>query len=311
MRGPAAGDGARQGRPIFFCGSATWDTIYRVERMPTGPGKVLPTAMVEIAHGMAASAAASAARLGGRASLISRVGSDAVGARITADLEQAGVDCRHVRSFEGVGSPLCTVIVDEQGERLVVPFYPPGLGRETDWLPLEEIRTASAVLVDIRWPEGAAAVLDAAREADIPRVLDADVGEPSVITALTRKASHAVFSEPAALAVGGASSVPEALRSLASRFSCFIAVTAGGEGCFWMDEAGEIRQERPPQVKAVDTLAAGDVFHGAFVLGLTEGMPMRQLIRFANTAAALKCAVFGGRAGTPSREQVEAALVAE
>jgi len=77
-----------------------------------------------------------------------------------------------------------------------------------------------------------------------------------------------------------------------------------------MDEAGEICQERPPRIKAVDTLAAGDVFHGAFVLGLTEGMPVRQLIRFANAAAALKCTVFGGRAGTPSRDQVEAALAA-
>lgn len=310
MPGPVAAGGAHRGGRIFFCGSATWDTIYRVERMPAGPGKVLPTALVEIAHGMAASAAATAARLGGSASLISRIGSDAVGARIIADLEQAGVDCRHVRTFEGVGSPLSTVIVDAEGERLVVPFYPPGLGRETGWLPLEEIRTASAVLVDIRWPEGAAAVLDAAREADIPRVLDADVGEPSVIAALTERASHAVFSEPAALAVSGASNVPEAVRSLASRFSCFVAVTAGGEGCFWMDEAGEICQERPPRIKAVDTLAAGDVFHGAFVLGLTEGMPVRQLIRFANAAAALKCTVFGGRAGTPSRDQVEAALAA-
>jgi len=59
-------------------------------------------------------------------------------------------------------------------------------------------------------------------------------------------------------------------------------------------------------VRAVDTLGAGDVFHGAFALAIGEGMPERRAVRFANAAAALKCTRFGGgRGGAPSRAEVE------
>jgi sulfofructose kinase len=63
-------------------------------------------------------------------------------------------------------------------------------------------------------------------------------------------------------------------------------------------------------VVAVDTLAAGDVFHGAFALALAEAAPIPRAIAFANAAAALKCRSFGGRLGAPTRAEVEAALAA-
>jgi len=119
-----------------------------------------------------------------------------------------------------------------------------------------------------------------------------------------------VFSEPAALALSGAATPNAALQALGDRLPGFLAVTAGAEGCHWLDrEDKHVRQLRPPPVEAVDTLAAGDVFHGAFTLALAEGMPIPTSIAFANAAAALKCRSFGGRLGTPGREEVEAAML--
>ena len=57
-----------------------------------------------------------------------------------------------------------------------------------------------------------------------------------------------------------------------------------------------------------DTLAAGDVFHAGFAVGLTEGWPMERTIAFASAAAAIKCTRFGGRLGAPTRAEVEAFL---
>ena len=294
---------------VVCCGAATLDTIYRVERMPTGPGKILPTAMIEVAHGMATSAAAAVARLGGAARLLARVGDDAPGARFVRELAEAGVDVRHVRRVPGARSPICTVLVDADGERLVVPFYDPALGRDTAWLPLGEVAQADAALVDVRWPEGAAAVLDAARRAGIPAILDADVGPREVVLGLAGRASHAVFSEPAALAASGAHCIAAALTVLADMVGGFLAVTAGERGCYWLDRTtGTVQHRAPPRVVAVDTLAAGDVFHGAFALALAEGEGVARAIAFANAAAALKCRTFGGRLGTPDRAEVEAVL---
>ncbi len=294
---------------VVCCGAATLDVIYRVDHLPTGPGKILPTSMLEVAHGMATSAAAAIVRLGGRAQLLARVGDDAAGLRFVDELTRAGVDCSAVRRVPGARSPLCTVLVEDSGERLVVPYYDPALGRDVAWLPLDRVSEADAALVDVRWPEGAAAVLRAARGAGIPAILDADVAPADVVLSLADHASHVVFSEPSALAVAGTGSIPEALARLADRLDGFVAVTAGPQGCYWIDRvSGSVVGLAPPRVIALDTLAAGDVFHGAFALALAEGAELPRAIAFANVAAALKCRTFGGRLGAPERAEVEAAL---
>jgi len=61
-------------------------------------------------------------------------------------------------------------------------------------------------------------------------------------------------------------------------------------------------------VHTVDTLGAGDVFHGAFALALTEKQDLREALRFASAAAALKCTRFGGAFAAPQRAEVEALL---
>ena len=59
------------------------------------------------------------------------------------------------------------------------------------------------------------------------------------------------------------------------------------------------------KIDAVDTLGAGDMFHGAFALRLAEGGDEVAAMRFASAAAALKCTRFGGIIGAPSRTEVE------
>ena len=62
------------------------------------------------------------------------------------------------------------------------------------------------------------------------------------------------------------------------------------------------------KVDAIDTLGAGDTFHGAFTFRLVETGDAVEAIRFAAAAAAIKCLRFGGLMGAPSRAEVEAFL---
>jgi sulfofructose kinase len=93
------------------------------------------------------------------------------------------------------------------------------------------------------------------------------------------------------------------VRAISARCNALVAVTAGERGTYW--SGGHVPALR---VETVDTLAAGDVFHGAFALGLTEGWSMLRNLRFATAAAAIKCTRFGGRLGAPTRAEVEALL---
>jgi sugar/nucleoside kinase (ribokinase family) len=294
--------------PRILCvGAATFDTVFKVPAIPATPTKVLPTACVQLAGGMAASGGAAIVRLGGLVEYWARVGDDPVGRQTIADLAAAGLDLSRVRRVPGGRSTLCTILVDDAGNRMVVPYYDPDLDPDASWMPVEEIARFDAVLVDARWPAGAARVLKAARAGGRIAVLDADVSPPGILEELAPLASHVVFSEPALQAFADVVAVEPALRAAGARLRGFVGVTLGAAGFSWL-EGGAIRHLPAPAVPVVDTLSAGDVFHGAFTLALAEGADPATAGRFANAAAALKCTRFGGRAGTPTRGEVEALL---
>jgi sulfofructose kinase len=75
----------------------------------------------------------------------------------------------------------------------------------------------------------------------------------------------------------------------------------------WRDGA-TLRKSPVFAVEAVDTVGAGDVFHGALTLALAEGRDVVAALRFAAAAAGLKCTRLGGSAAAPWRAEVEALL---
>lgn len=283
------------------------DAIYRVPAIPASPTKVLAIAFTECGGGMAANASVAIARLGGRASYWGRVGNDEIGARILNQLATEGVDVSNVRRLPGCVSPSAAILVDDAGERLVCAYNDPRLDADPAWLPVGRVVEFDAALADVRWPAGAAAVLDAATSAGRPAVLDADVGAPDAVLDLASRATHAVFSEPGLAQAAGTGAPGEGLDRVARATRAMVGVTLGPAGFLWRDAHGEHRLQAP-RVAAIDTLAAGDVWHGAFALALGEGLAVESAGRFANAAAAIKCTRPGGRLGAPTRAEVVALL---
>ncbi|ESW93751.1 carbohydrate kinase [Mesorhizobium sp. LSJC269B00] len=301
-------------RPVklLSVGALTLDTILRVETLPTHQGKFIASDGIQIASGMATSAACAARRLGAEVFLWASAGGDAVGDQLLAGIEAEGVDCGFVRRVEGARSALAAILVDAHGERIIVPFYDPKAQADPDAVPVADLSGFDAVLVDVRWPGAAALALTAARDAGCPAILDADTAPLEVLERLLPLASHIVASETAARIICDHALDPEtACADLASRTDAFVAVTGGAAGSWWHDRsAGCVRHIAAPKIKAVDTLAAGDVFHGAFAVALAETMPIEQALRFASAAAALKCQRFGGRLGAPNRDEAMAMVAA-
>jgi sulfofructose kinase len=258
---------------------------------------------------MAVAAACAAAAMGATVSIWGRIGADRLGDFFLADLADAGVDTRFIHRAAGAKTGLASVIVDGEGQRLVVPYYDPGQGRDPAWLPIEQLDHADCVLADVRWPEGAFRILTEAKARGLIRVFDGDVADRETLVTLAPLATHAIFSEPGFRMFSGRDDILDALPESAARHGGCMGVTLGERGFAWV-ENGEVRMVPAPKVDVVDTLAAGDVFHGCFALAITEGMTIADAGRFACAAAAIKCGRFGGRAGTPTRAEVEA-LVAE
>src|SRR5262245_35059458 len=96
---------------ILSVGAFTLDTIFRLDALPPGPGKYRPLEAVQVAAGMAAAAARSAARLGAHVALWASVGDDAAGNQLIAELTAEGVDCTSVRRVHAARSAFSSIFI--------------------------------------------------------------------------------------------------------------------------------------------------------------------------------------------------------
>lgn len=289
---------------VVLAGIAVIDFVFSVDAMPSRAEKYRARDAAIIGGGGAANAAVTVARLGGTARLAARVGTDPVGDMIVSGLIAEAVDCSLVRRFEGKRSSFSSVLVDARGERQIVNFRDETLSFDAGWLEDALPASFDAALADTRWPDGGAAVLKAARRLSRPGVLDAEVSVGVAAEALTL-ASHIAFSAQGLRDYAGLDDLESALGLAHERTGSWVCCTDGANGVTFLD-GGAARHVPAFAVDAVDTLGAGDVWHGAFALALGEGRREDDAILFANAVAAIKCTRFGGRAGVPSRAEAEA-----
>jgi sulfofructose kinase len=286
------------------------DEVFRVDRFPQPDGKTQAQGFFVVNGGCAANAAVAIARLGGRAALAGPLGGpageDPNGDRVLAALARDHVDCSGCQRLAGVSTALSAIFIDAQGERMIVTYRDQRLAMATPADPAALVATADAVLADNRYPDFVRPICTAARERGLTVVLDAD--RPTDLSEdLFRIATHVVFSSECLRATTGLDDPGEALARIAGTTQSFLAVTNGAQDVLWRD--GETLERSPVfAVSAVDTLGAGDVFHGAFTLALAEGRDIAAAMRFAAAAAGLKCSRLGGSTAAPRRAEVDALL---
>lgn len=290
-------------RSVLCVGIATLDRIFAVDRHPTTPGKYRARSRTIAGGGVAANAAVTVARLGGHARFVGVVGDDTAGTEIAESLASEHVDVSGLQVLPGRLSPESIVFVDSTGERLIVNHASEDLFESAPLTTATEIGRPDVVLTDMRWRQGAVAALAAAKLRGVPGVVDCD-HHPSDAPGILEQASHVVFGQSTLESWSGASDPAEALAIASDRIDAWVGVTAGADGTWWL-ESGRLEHSPAHHITAVDTLGAGDVFHGAFALGLAEGMATREAIEFGSAAAALKCTRFGGRDGIPTRRELE------
>jgi sulfofructose kinase len=292
---------------IICVGHAALDRIYRIEAFPPGPTKVRALEHIESGGGMAANASVAIARLGGKAELWSRIGDDNAGVAIRAGLKAERVDVRYVQSFEAARSSTSAIIVDDDGERLIVGQRDAGMPSGTSWLPLERVEEADAVLGDLRWLEGLRTVFTRARKEGVPTVLDGDLGAREALEGLLPLVDYAIFSAPALREFAPGGTDEARLKRVLAMGPLHAGVTLGGEGYLWREREGS-GHVPAFKVSATDTTGAGDAFHGAFALMVAERRPTTEAVRVATAVAGLKCTRLGSRAGLPTRAELEAFL---
>ena len=277
----------------------------RVDAFPAPGAKVQASEFLITSGGQAGNAAVAVARLGAICSYIGALGdeNDQVANTIARTFAREGIDVSRALRVPGARSSVSTILIDRTGEKMIATRRDTGLSSATLDDPAAAVAAIDAVLLDNRYATLTLPICKAAQARGIPRVVDLDKPSPAG-DPLVMGSTHVISSAEAMRDSTGLKDYGAALRKFGEVYKGFLAVTNGPEGVYWLDK-GEVRHMDAFKVEAVDTLGAGDTFHGAFTVRLVETNDPVESMRFAAAAAALKCLRFGGLTGAPTRTEVD------
>lgn len=278
----------------IFVGLATLDVIHRIAKTPAVNEKITATAQFVAAGGPAANAAVTFAALGGDAILVTALGDAPVAELIRADLATYGVRVVDAAPDTTRAVPVSAVsVVESTGDRSVVSLD----AVTSDASPPAElgdlVADADVVLVDGHHPLIARGAAERAAARGTTVVVDAGRWKP-VMSDIVAYATDVVCSND--FRMPGADTPESTAARLVRSGVRTVVTTHGPDPVQWWSD-GESGSVPVAPVAVVDTLGAGDAFHGAYSYFSTQNeSSVAERIERSARVAALRCSVVGPRA---------------
>ena len=293
-------------RDVVGVGANSVDFVYRLPAYPRPDSdfaKLRITDHLISYGGQVTTALATCAALGLRTAYIGTLGSDEHGSRMRDELRRRGVDASHaiVREAE---NPFAVILLDDrEGERIVLWHRDPRLALTAAEIDKETLTSARLVHVDDVDLDASVVAAGVARAAGKPVTSDIERTTEDIVE-LIDAVTIPIFAEHVPAALTGQSDPAAALQRLRRPHHTMLCVTLGARGALLV--AGEdVIREPGVAVTTVDTTGAGDIFRGAFIYALLRGDAPRDIVRFANAAAAVSCTRLGAMASVPTLQEVQ------
>ncbi len=284
---------------------ATLDVLIRLPQMPTWEEGVRFSDFRLDGGGPVGTGLVAASRLGARTAYIGTAGSDEAADLKVKSLAENGVDISHLVRREGPEPSVVIVCVQEStGERVFlgsgrfansVQLTAADLDREfvlsASYLHLEG-HHGEAALAAAQWMQaaGKTVVFDGARTRGEIRPLTREI---------IRHVDVLICGEGFATALTGEEELWAAGQAAMRLGPRIVVQTVGANGSYTL--TADERFHTPAfEVEVIDTTGAGDVFHGAYIVGLLHGWGLPQVAQFSSAVSAIKCRHLGGRAGIPT-----------
>ena len=297
-------------RKIVVIGSTNTDMVITGRRLPV-PGETISDGHFMMnPGGKGANQAVAVARLSakkGACTFIAKVGDDMFGRDTARRMRKDGIAARLVvDGKEPSGTAL--ILVDAKGQNVIsVALGANGTLSPKDVAPFrDEIESSACLLMQLETPletvEWAAKV---AHDAGVMVILN-----PAPARKLPRSlyplADWITPNETEAEILTGvkvtdAASAAKATVALMKRGVGHVIITMGSKGVYCGD-CGRLFPSK--KVKAVDCVAAGDTFNGAFAVALAEERPVADAIAFAQKAAAISVTRPGAQSSVPYRREI-------
>ena len=280
--------------PRVVCvGLATADTIVSLPSWPQPDGRLIAERIVRSAGGPAATAAVTLARLGHEVAMVGAVGDDEAGERVRNGLADEGVGVEHLATLRGPTSESVILLDRSAGTRTILhaPGVSPGTPMADVMANATWIHADHAGYALVGNQEPARLSVDGGHHVDGLGLGGLGLYAPSSVALLERYPGRRLL---------------DAVHTALDEGALRVVVTLGADGALAADASGAWRIPGI-SVEVASTLGAGDVFHGALLASLLDGLALQEAARRANVAAALSCGALDGRGAIPTRSALDAA----
>lgn len=296
---------------IVVIGSSNTDMVIKTDKLPVPGETILGGNFFMNAGGKGANQAVAAARLGGSVTLVAKTGEDVFGRQAIDLFKGEGIDTSFVFTDTLHPSGVALITVNENGENCIVVAS--GANGYLDHLDIQNalpaIEKASVILMQLEIPvetveyvvslaakKNKTIILNPAPAVSLPDELLKNI---SVITPNQKEAEMLT-----GINVNDAKSAEQAASILHQKGVEIVVITMGAKGAYFSHKqaSGVINA---PEVKAVDTTAAGDVFNAGLAVALSEGVEIAEAIEFACKAAAISVTRLGAQASAPYRNEIK------
>lgn len=291
---------------IGVVGSINMDMTVKAERIPLKGETLKGWDLKYIPGGKGANQAVAMAKLGARVEMFGCVGDDAAGASLLKNLQDTGVETKHVKVAAGVPTGLAMITVGDNDNTIIV------VAGTNDLVNIDYVNEVKdslleceIVLLQHEIPqETVEYVIALCSENGVKVVLNPGPARP-VKQELLEKVTYLTPNEhEAVILFGGDISFEDMMK----RYPEKLVITQGSRGVSTCLKSGEIILVPARKADVVDTTGAGDTLNGAFTVAVTEGKDIREALAFANTAAGLSTEKFGAQGGMPAYSEVMAAM---
>lgn len=298
-------------KDIVVVGSFMMDLVTSCQRIPKEGETLVGQKFERNAGGKGANQAATLARLGKEVSFIAMVGQDEFGNEAKKILAAEGIDIKHVYSTEEAATGVGSVWLNEQGDNriIVVPGANHVLATEHFDQVKAEIAAAKLVILQLELTSAITVdVINHAKEAGVAILLN-----PAPARALSSELLNGIdYLTPNESELASLTNLPVTTKEEAVRAATVlieqgvknVIVTLGEKGAIWLDDTLSLYEVNGHQVKAIDTVAAGDSFNGALAYGIIEGQNKKEVLTFANRVGALTVTKAGAIKSLPTMEEV-------
>ncbi|MCC6444244.1 MAG: hypothetical protein IT210_12420 [Armatimonadetes bacterium] len=294
---------------IIGLGMATLDVLIRLEEMPTWErgGSFLDFGLD--GGGPAGTACVAAARLGATVGFIGTCGNDEAAGIKMRSFAESGVDTsRTVRRDRPENQAIIVHVQAGTGERVFSGKR--GFGEallEPEELDRDYIASARYLHLDGFHFEAAVRAARWVREAGGKISLDCARTDGGPVSqewrSLLEYVDILICGSGFGRSLTGHRDFDKAGEDMLAIGPEIVVQTEGADGSYTTTEAGSFHTPAFP-VEVVDTTGAGDVFHGAYLVGLLRGWDVAAAARFATAVSAIKCTRLGGRRGIPTFDEV-------